>query len=246
MEPATLQPIKLYTVNTPNGSKPWILLKLLDIPFQVIMVNIKAGEQFQDAFVKINPNSKVPAIVDPNQIGEKGEPLTVWESGNILLYIAKTYGKGLYLPDDRLRPQAHYEVLNWLFLQMSTVGPHFGNYYHYKMHAAGENLDYPIKRHFTELRRLFHLFNRQLEKHAFIAGDELSIADIAIYPWSKMIVVIPEFTQAEFPKLFDYHARVGQIQAVKDYVKFDEDIKAVHPHKPFTEEERKVLFFRDR
>ncbi|EGG24172.1 cytochrome P450 family protein [Cavenderia fasciculata] len=218
----TLKPIKFYTLNTPNGAKVFILLKLLELPFETININIK----------------KVPALVDPNTTGETGEPLTLWESGNILLYLAKTYGKGKLLPNVDTHPQAHYEVLNWVFLQMSGLGPNLGQYYHYNVFAT-EKIEYSIKRHFTEVSRLFHLFERQLSKHPFIAGHELSIADLAIYPWSKMITLIPELTQEQFPKLFEYHSRLANLDAVKAYVQYYQESQAADPKKPFTEEERK-------
>ncbi|GAM21845.1 hypothetical protein SAMD00019534_050200 [Acytostelium subglobosum LB1] len=239
---STLKPIKLYSLNTPNVAKVFILLELLELPYESIKVNIANGDQFKDDFIKINPNSKIPAIVDPN-VPEGKSPIVLFESGNILIYLAKTYANGKYLPNETTHTQEHYEVLGWVFFQMASLGPNLGQYTHYSKYAEVK-YEYPIKRHYNEVRRLFHVLERQLIKHAYVAGDELTIADIAIYPWSKFINTLPDITEQDYPKLYEYHNRIAQLPAVQTYKKYDDELTAQRT--AFTAEQRKILFGRDK
>ncbi|GAM19409.1 hypothetical protein SAMD00019534_025840, partial [Acytostelium subglobosum LB1] len=243
MSTSSLKPITLYSKNTPNVAKVYIFLELLGLPYEKVDMDLANGDQFKEEFVKINPNSKIPAIKDPN-VPEGKSPIVLFESGNILIYLAKTYGKGKYLPNEVTHTQEHYDVLGWVFFQMSSLGPNMGQYGHYTRYAE-ERHEYPIKRHYNEVRRLFHVIERQLEKHAYVAGDELSIADLAIYPWSKNIILLQEVTEKDYPKLFDYHNRMAQLDAVKAYKVYDDEQNLKRPTS-YTAEQRKTLFGRDR
>ena len=162
--------IDLYTYTTPNGRKPAILLEELGLPYSIHEIDIGKGDQFSPEFIAINPNSKIPAIID------RDTNITVFESGAILIYLAEKTGK--FLPKegaDRAR------VIEWLMFQMASVGPMFGQLGHFR-NAAPEQIPYAISRYEKETLRLFGVLDRQLADKSFIAGD-YSIADMATYPW---------------------------------------------------------------
>jgi GST-like protein len=166
--------IDLYTWTTPNGRKVSIMLEELGLPYRVHPVNIGKDDQFKPEFVKISPNSKIPAIVDPD--GPDGKPLAMMESGAILIYFADKTGKLLAKSG-----RARYDALQWLMFQMGGVGPMFGQTHHF-LRAAKEQVPYAIERYTKETRRLYGVLNEHLKDHAYLAGD-YSIADIATYPW---------------------------------------------------------------
>jgi GST-like protein len=166
--------IDLYTWTTPNGRKVSIMLEELALPYRVHPVNIGQGEQFKPEYVKINPNSKIPSIVDPE--GPDGEPMTMMESGAILIYLAGKTGK--LLPAS---VRDRYVALQWLMFQMGGVGPIFGQVHHF-LRAAKEPVPYAIARFTRETRRLYGVLNDRLKDRAFLA-DGYSVADIATYPW---------------------------------------------------------------
>ncbi|EGG23853.1 hypothetical protein DFA_05989 [Cavenderia fasciculata] len=239
-----LKNIKLYSTNSPNVAKVYIFLSHLQLPFEVIPISFRKGEQYSDEFIAINPNSKIPVIIDTNRIGEDGKPVKVWESGNILIYLAKNYGKGLYLPNEETNPTSHYEVLNFLFLQMASVGPTLGQLYHYTFYAQ-EKVEYAINRHATEARRLLSVLNRQLSTRSFVAGDELSVADFAIFPWTRLIQYFaPHIVASDYPFLVEYNQRLEQFESTKAFKLYDESFKGSN-QKPLNDDERKVLFGRD-
>lgn len=168
------QPIELYYWPTPNGQKASIMLEEVGLPYVVRPVNILKGEQFDPAFLAVNPNNKVPAIVDPE--GPEGEPIAVFESGAVLLYLAEKTGK--------LLPRAgaaRYRALQWLFFQVGGVGPMFGQLGHFKGYAP-EPIPYAIDRYRNETLRLYRVMDEQLGKSEYLAG-EYSVADVAVYPW---------------------------------------------------------------
>jgi GST-like protein len=167
--------IQLYSLATPNGQKVSIALEELGLPYEAHKVNIQQGDQFTDEFKAINPNSKIPAIVDP--AGPDGRPLSIFESGAILLHLAGKTGK--LLPTDRRRQS---ECLQWLFFQMANVGPMFGQFGHFYRFSK-EKLPYAIERYTNEARRLLSVLNTQLSSHAYLIDDEYTIADIATFPW---------------------------------------------------------------
>ena len=162
--------IDLYTFTTPNGRKASIMLEEVELPYNVHKIDITKGEQFTPEFVAINPNSKIPAIVDQDT------GITVFESGAILIYLAEKVGKLLPTND-----KERFQVLSWLMLQMGSVGPMFGQLNHFKKFAP-EKIPYAIERYEKETLRLYSVLDKQLAEREFICGD-YSIADIATYPW---------------------------------------------------------------
>jgi GST-like protein len=166
--------IDLYTWTTPNGRKVSIMLEELGLPYRVHPVNIGKDDQFKPDYLKINPNGKIPSIVDPE--GPDGKPISMMESGAILIYLADKTGK-LLAKSGRDR----YVALQWLMFQMGGVGPMFGQTHHF-LRAAKEPVPYAIERYGKETRRLYGVLNDRLKDHAYLAG-EYSIADIATYPW---------------------------------------------------------------
>lgn len=162
--------IDLYTFTTPNGLKPAILLEELELPYAIHSIDIGAGDQFSPDFVAINPNSKIPVIID------RETDITVFESGAILIYLAEKTGK--LLPIDAAN---RAKVMEWLMFQMASIGPMFGQLGHFK-NSAPESLPYATSRYQKEVLRLLAVLNGRLALTPFIAGD-YSIADIATYPW---------------------------------------------------------------
>ena len=166
--------IDLYTWSTPNGRKVSVMLEELELPYNVHPVNIGKDDQFKPEFIAINPNSKIPAIVDSE--GPDGKPVSMMESGAILIYLSDKTGK--LVPGT---PRGRYEALQWLMFQMGGVGPIFGQVHHF-LRAAKESVPYAIERYTKETRRLYGVLDERLKDHEYLA-DEYSIADIATYPW---------------------------------------------------------------
>ncbi|MBM3341534.1 MAG: glutathione S-transferase family protein [Betaproteobacteria bacterium] len=166
--------IDLYTWSTPNGRKASIMLEECGLAYNTHAINIGKDEQFTPAFIAINPNSKIPAIIDSD--GPDGKPLSVFESGAILIYLAEKTGKFL-APSGRARSEA----LQWLMFQMGGVGPIFGQAHHF-LRAAKELVPYAIERYGKEKDRLYQVLDNRLKSQQYLAGD-YSIADIATYPW---------------------------------------------------------------
>jgi GST-like protein len=166
--------IDLYTFATPNGRKVSIMLEELALPYRTHIVDITKGEQFRPEFLAINPNNKIPAIVDSD--GPGGQPLTVFESGAILIYLAEKTGR-LLPPSGPER----YDVLQWVMFQMGGVGPMFGQYNHFTRFAR-ERIPYAIERYTEESKRLLHVIDRRLQGSTFITR-EYSIADVLLFPW---------------------------------------------------------------
>jgi GST-like protein len=172
----TIKPISLYTWNTPNGRKVSVALEEMQVPYIVKPVNITKGEQFEPAFLAISPNNKIPAIVDPE--GPDGQPISVFESGAILLYLAEKVGK--FLPNG-LRERV--PVLEWLMWQMGGFGPMPGQVHHFAALVSDDDKRYGLKRFSDETRRLYSVLDRRLAGQTFVAG-ELSVADFAIVGWA--------------------------------------------------------------
>jgi GSH-dependent disulfide-bond oxidoreductase len=167
--------IDLYTWKTSNGRKASIMLEEIGLPYTVHPIPIGQDVQFTPEYIAINPNSKIPAIVD--QDGPGGQPYTVIESGAILMYLAEKSGK--LMPSEMA---ARYKVIQWLMFQMGGVGPIFGQVHHFER-AAKEDIPYGKKRYGTECRRLYSVMNARLEGRSFFANEQYSIADIAVLPW---------------------------------------------------------------
>ncbi|MEQ8733881.1 MAG: glutathione S-transferase N-terminal domain-containing protein [Rhodospirillaceae bacterium] len=169
--------IDLYTFPTPNGWKASIMLEEVGLPYAVHIIDIMKDEQFGHAFLKISPNNKIPAIVDPD--GPDGAPISVFESGAILLYLARKTNSPL-LPEEHRK---FVEVTEWLMFQMASIGPMFGQMGHF-VKFAKEDVPYAKKRYTDESRRILGVMNTRLANNAYLAG-EYSIADIASYGWTK-------------------------------------------------------------
>lgn len=225
--------IQVYSWPTPNGHKVHIMLEecglRLGRDWEAIPVNIGAGEQFTPEFLKISPNNKIPAIVDPH--GPDGKPISLFESGAILLYLAAKTGKFLPRSD-----RAKYEVLQWLMFQMGSVGPMLGQTHHFRQYAP-EKIEYAINRYTNETRRLYGVMNKQLATHKFMAGNQYSITDIAIFPWVRSWKN-QGIDWAEFPHLKAWFDKISNRPAVKRGVEVLASLR-----KPITgDKEREVLF----
>ncbi len=169
--------IDLYSWATPNGQKVHIMLEETGIAYTIHWVDIGKGEQFDPEFLKISPNNKIPALVDHD--GPGGGLFSVFESGAILIYLAEKTGR--FLPKE---PRRRSEVLQWLMFQMGTVGPMLGQAHHFRAYAR-EKIPYAIQRYTNEAGRIYHLLDKHLADHDYLAGD-YSIADMAVFPWIRL------------------------------------------------------------
>jgi GST-like protein len=177
MASAPPKPIDLYYWPTPNGWKISIALEEMGLPYNVIPVNISKGDQFKPEFLAFSPNNRMPAIIDPE--GPDGKPISVFESGAILQYLGRK--TGLFYPSDE---RGRVNVEQWLMWQMGGFGPMLGQNHHFN-HYAPEKIPYAMERYTKETNRLYGVLDRQLGKHAFVAG-EYSIADMAAVGWAKL------------------------------------------------------------
>ena len=174
--------IDLFTWGTPNGRKVSIMLEEVGLPYSVFPIDISKGDQFTSDFIRINPNSKIPAIVDHE--GPGGKPFAVFESGAILIYLGDKTGK--FLPKE---PEAHYETLQWLMFQMGGVGPMFGQLGFFHKFAGKDYEDKrPRDRYVAESRRLLGVLEQRLAGRDWVMGTEYTIADIALFPWVRNLV----------------------------------------------------------
>ncbi|MDY0747206.1 glutathione binding-like protein [Paucibacter sp. R3-3] len=169
--------IEVYSWPTPNGHKVHIMLEECGLPYRVIPVDIGSGAQFGSAFLAISPNNKIPAIVDPD--GPDGRPISLFESGAILLYLAGKTGR--FMPEDT---RGKYEALQWLMFQMGGVGPMLGQAHHFRIYAP-EKIAYAIDRYTNEAKRLYGVMDKRLASSTYIAGKQYGIADMAIFPWLR-------------------------------------------------------------
>lgn len=174
--------LQLYSLPTPNGVKVSIMLEEIGLPYEPHLVNFASDDQLSSAFLSLNPNNKIPAILDPN--GPDGRPLALFESGAILLYLAEKSGQ--LLPQD---PAGRYETLQWLMWQMGGIGPMFGQLGFFSKFAGKDYEDKrPRDRYVAESKRLLGVLNQRLTDRAWIMGDSYSIADIAIFPWVRNLL----------------------------------------------------------
>src|SRR5574343_192264 len=167
--------IEVHSWPTPNGHKVHIMLEECGLAYRVHPVDIGAGEQFAPEFLAISPNNKIPALVDPD--GPGGEPISLFESGAILLYLAGKTGR--FLPDS---VRGKYETLEWLMFQMGGVGPMLGQAHHFRIYAP-EKIEYGINRYTNEAKRLYGVMDKRLQSSPWIGGKSYSLADMAIFPW---------------------------------------------------------------
>ena len=197
--------IDLYTWGTPNGRKVSIMLEECGLPYRTHAINIGKNDQFTPEFIALNPNSKIPAILDSE--GPDGKPISMFESGAILLYLAGKTGK--FLPSS---VRGKYDALQWLMFQMGGVGPMIGLAHHF-LRAAPEKVPYGIDRYSKETRRLYGVLDRHLAKTPYLAAGEYGVADIATYPW----IARHEWHQvalAEFPNVKRWFDAIGARPAV--------------------------------
>ena len=198
--------IEVYSWATPNGHKVHIMLEECGLPYRVHAVDIGAGDQFKPEFLAISPNNKIPAISDPQ--GPDGKPISLFESGAILLYLAAKTGS--FLPENTA---ARYEVLQWLMFQMGGVGPMLGQAHHFRIYAP-QKIPYAVERYTNEAKRLYGVMNRRLAKSKYIGGAEYSIADMAIFPWLRSWKN-QGIDWDDFPHLRGWFDEVGARPAVK-------------------------------
>ena len=169
--------IEVYSWPTPNGHKVHVMLEECALPYKAVAVDIGKGDQFRSDFLAISPNNKVPAIVDPD--GPDGKPISLFESGAILMYLAAKTGR--FMPESI---RGKYDVLQWLMFQMGGVGPMLGQAHHFRIYAP-EKLPYAIERYTNEAKRLYGVMNKRLARSKYLGGPEYSIADIAVFPWLR-------------------------------------------------------------
>jgi GST-like protein len=200
--------IKLYGMGSPNVVKIYIALEELGLPYEVAPVDVFTGKQFEADFVKLNPNAKVPVIVDSD--GPGGKPYTCFESGAILLYLAEKTGK--LLSHDMA---TKYDEIQWLMTQMSTVGPMFGQFVHFLRFAPAGN-DYSKSRYMTQAIRVSEVIESRLGHHAYLGGAHYSVADIATYPWLRNVPALLGDTAAKkFPHVLAWVGKINERPAVK-------------------------------
>ncbi len=198
--------IDLYTWPTPNGHKIHIMLEETGFAYRVHPIDIGAGDQFKPDFLKISPNNKMPAIVDSD--GPDGKPISMFESGAILIYLASKSGR--FLPEDL---RARWATLQWLMFQMASVGPMLGQAHHFLGYAP-ERIEYAMKRYANEANRIYGVIERRLAESRFIACEEYTIADMATMPWLRF----PERQGVnidDFPKLKQWRDGIAQRPAVQ-------------------------------
>lgn len=226
--------IELYYWTTPNGHKITLFLEEAQLPYEIHPVNIGRGEQFKPEFLAIAPNNRIPSIVD-RAPKDGGAPISVFESGAILLYLAEKTGK--FMPGD-LRGRA--EVLQWLFWQMAGLGPMLGQNHHFTAYAP-EKIPYAIERYVKETGRLYAVLDKRLADRAFIAGDAYTIADMASYPW-----IVPHERQGQklddFPNLKRWFDGIWARPTTKKAYQLGKQYQATVPT---SEEARRILFGQD-
>jgi GSH-dependent disulfide-bond oxidoreductase len=200
--------IKLYGMGSPNVVKIFIALEELGLSYEVAPVDVFTGKQFEADFLKLNPNAKVPVIVDSD--GPGGKPYTCFESGAILLYLAEKTGK--LLSHDMA---TKYDEIQWLMTQMSTVGPMFGQFVHFMRFAPGGN-DYSKSRYMTQAIRVTEVIESRLAHHAFLGGAHYSVADIATYPWMRNLpAFLGDAAGQKFPRVMAWVGKINERPAVK-------------------------------
>jgi GSH-dependent disulfide-bond oxidoreductase len=232
--------IDLHYWTTPNGHKITIFLEEVGLPYRVRPVNIGKGEQFTPEFLAIAPNNRIPAIVDHDPVGG-GAPISLFESGAILLYLAEKTGK--LIPQD-LRGRA--SALEWLFWQVAGLGPMAGQNGHFN-HAAPEKIPYAIDRYERETARLFAVLDKRLDGRDFVAGagrGEYSVADVASYPWTRNYTLLNQRIE-QFPNLQRWQATIAARPATERAYALVDQVDPPKAAAPLTSEERRLLYGQD-
>jgi GSH-dependent disulfide-bond oxidoreductase len=223
--------IDLYYWPTPNGKKVTIFLEEVGLPYNLMPVDITAAEQFDEEFLRISPNNKMPAIVDSE--GPNGEPISVFESGAILLYLAEKTGR--FMPSS---PRQRYEALQWLMFQVSSVGPMLGQAHHFRGYAP-EEIPYALDRYTNEAARLYGVMDTRLSEVEYFVDDDYSIVDMAIYPWVASHKKQGQKIE-DFPNLRRWYEAMGKRPAVRRAMEVGEELR--RPIEDLDEEARDVLF----
>jgi GST-like protein len=209
--------ITLYSWGTPNGNKLHIMLEELELRYRLVPVNLSRGEQRTREFVKLSPNAKIPAIVDPH--GPGGRFVTLSESGAILIYLAETHGR--FMPADELERLA---TLQWIMFQMGHVGPMIGQLHHFQTSAPAGN-EYAIERYRNEGARLLDVLDRRLRESAYLACGDYTIADIATWPWIRSWVHTTKQELGARAALQRWYEEIEQRRAVKKAVQIYNDLR---------------------
>jgi GSH-dependent disulfide-bond oxidoreductase len=225
--------ITLYAWPTPNAHKVSIMLEECGLAYEVKVVDITAGDQFAPGFLAISPNNRMPAIVDSDGAGD--EPLSVFESGAILVYLAEKTGR--FLP---LSGKARYKVLEWLMFQMANLGPVCGNAHHFR-DAAEERVPYAIARFTDEAARLYRVMDRRLGEAPYLAGNDYSIADMACWPWVRVHRYHGQ-SWVPFPNVKAWFDRVAARQGVQDGMALLSELRGRTRSETLTEGQREILF----
>lgn len=221
--------IDVYSMATPNGHKVHIMLEECGLPYRAHNIDIGKGEQFTPEFLSISPNNKIPAIVDPE--GPDGQPISMFESGAILVYLAGKVNKFLGHTD-----REKFTVLQWLMFQMGGLGPMLGQAHHFRIYAP-EQIEYAVNRYTNEAKRLYGVMNKQLARHRYMAGDEYTIADIACFPWTRSWKN-QGIDWEDFPHAKRWHDEIAARPAVQRGVQVLADLR-----KPLLDEKAKEMLF---
>jgi len=210
--------IKLYAGGSPNVVKIYLALEEMELPYEAISVDIFAGHQFSDEFKRLNPAAKIPVIVDED--GPGGKPITLFESGAILLYLADKTGRFLS-KDAAIR--AH--TIEWMMVQMTGIGPMFGQYVHF-MRFAPKGNEYSLDRYRTQMHRFLAVIEGRLAETPYLGGSDYSIADIATWPWARLAPALAGAEAAkQFPKIAAWAAKIGEHPAAKRALAAVDDIR---------------------
>ena len=222
--------IEHYSCATPNGQKIHVMLEETGLPYNVIPVDIGAGDQFDPEFLKISPNNKMPAMVDPD--GPGGTPISLAESGAMLIYLAEKTGQ--FLPSE---PHARYAVLQWLMFQMGHIGPMLGQTHHFRSYALDRH-DYAVQRYENEANRLYSVLDRRLGETPYVAGEAYTIADMAILPWMRR----PHnqgVEESEYPNYLRWRETLLERPTVQRALEVLADRRRAGP---MTDKEREIMF----
>ncbi|AZP13693.1 glutathione binding-like protein [Undibacterium parvum] len=221
--------IDAYSWPTPNGHKIHIMLEECGLPYRAIGVDIGAGDQFKPEFLAISPNNKIPAIVDAD--GPDGKPISLFESGAILVYLAGKTGKFLGETD-----REKYNALQWLMFQVGGFGPMLGQAHHFRIYAP-KKIDYAFDRYTNEAKRLYGVIEKQLSQTPYLAGNSYSIADIAVYPWARS-ADNQGIDWADYPHAKRWFDAISKRPAVQRGVKVLSDLR-----KPLNDAKAKDVLF---
>ena len=210
--------IRLYSWSTPNGNKLHIMLEECGLEYEIVPVNLGKKEQYSTQFLSVNPNAKIPAMTDSD--GPGGRPITLFESGAMLLYLAEKTGR--FLPGD---PAGRYRAIQWVMFQMANIGPMFGQLHHFRS-GAPEKIEYAIRRYLDESRRLLGVLEGRLGGARHLAGDEYSIADICTWPWCRSWIHTFGDTLDDFPAVGRWFTEVGAREGVRRGMQVYERLRA--------------------